>query len=105
MPATGSVPPVTPRRRRADMTLRVLAAMPGGYLVASLWAMALARILPGGPEGASFAATLVSFALCAGAAMWAFAARSGWRALWTILAAAAVAAAIAAWSIHLTGRA
>ena len=66
--------------------------------------MALARLLPGGAEQASLAATLVAFALCAGTAMWAFAARSGWRAVWTVVAAAAVAGMIASISIHLTGR-
>ena len=92
-------------RRRANTILRVLTAIPGGYLVASLWGMALARLLPGGPLQASMAAMILSFALCAAIAMWAFAARSGWRAMWTVLLAGAVAAIITAVSIHLTGRA
>jgi hypothetical protein len=92
-------------RHRADTALRILVAMPGGYAMASLWAMALARILPGGPSEATFAATLVAFALCAFTAMWAFAARTGWRAAWTTLLAGGVAAAIAFGSIALTGRA
>lgn len=92
-------------RRRADTALRVIVAMPGGYGVASLWAMALARTLPGGPAEATVAATLVAFALCAFTAMWAFAARSGWRAAWTTLLAGGVAATIAFGSIAQTGRA
>ncbi|MDO7840839.1 hypothetical protein [Sphingomonas immobilis] len=90
--------------RRGDNALRILVAMPGGYAVASLWAMALARILPGGPANATIAATLVAFAICAVTAMWAFAARSGWRAFWTMLLAGAAAGAITAISIQLTGR-
>ncbi|CAN5419104.1 hypothetical protein BH10PSE15_BH10PSE15_17600 [soil metagenome] len=92
-------------RHSADSALRILVAMPGGYAVASLWAMALARLLPGGPAQATVAATLVAFALCAVTAMWAFAARSGWRAFWTVALAGVVAAAITWGSIALTGRA
>ena len=92
-------------RRRGDMVLRVLAAVPLGYAVGSLWAMALARLLPGPPAEASVAAALMSFAICAAAAMWAFAARSGWRAVWTLVLLGAVAGAIAWASIHSGGRA
>lgn len=92
-------------RRRGDRSLRVLAAMPLGYGVASLWAMALARLLPMSTAAATIAATLVAFGLCAAFAMWAFAARSGWRATWTLLAAGSVAAAIVGLSIWSTGRA
>ncbi|MBJ6123303.1 hypothetical protein [Sphingomonas mollis] len=91
-------------RRRGDASLRILAAMPVGYAVASLWAMALARLLPMTPAGATVTATMVAFALCAGAAMWAYAARSGWRALWTLLVAGAVAGAIAWLSVAMGGR-
>lgn len=90
--------------RRGDIALRVVAAIPLGYAVASLWAMALARLLPGTRTGATGAATLIALALCAVHAMWAFAARSGWRATWTLLLAGAVAAAIAAGSILSGGR-
>ncbi|TPG49728.1 hypothetical protein EAH76_17755 [Sphingomonas glacialis] len=91
-------------RRRADTALRIVVAVPGGYAMASLWAMALARILPGGPAAATITATLVAFALCAFTAMWAFAARSGWRAAWTTLLGGGIAAAIAFGLIALTGR-
>lgn len=86
------------------MLLRILAAVPIGYAVGSLWAMALARILPGARLEATIIAQLAAFALCAAAAMWAFAARSGWRAVWTLVALGALAGVIAWWSIQLTGR-
>jgi hypothetical protein len=80
--------------RRGDATLRLLAAMPLGYAVASLIAMALARILPMPAAAASMTATLVAFAICAGAAIWAYAASSGWRACWTLAAVGLVAGGI-----------
>lgn len=86
------------------MTPRVIAAVPIGYAVGSLWAMALARLLPGDRAEATVWAALVAFALCAFAAMWAFAARSGWRALWTLVLLGAVAGGITWLSIQSTGR-
>lgn len=92
-------------RRRGDVALRVIAAIPLGYAVGSLWAMALARILPLARSEATVAATLVAFAICAAAAMWAFAARSGWRAVWTLALLGGVAGAITWISIASGGRA
>lgn len=91
-------------RRRGDMVLRVIAAVPLGYGVGSLWAMALARLLPGDRAEATITASLVAFALCAFAAMWAFAARSGWRALWTLVLLGAVAGTITWLSVQSSGR-
>lgn len=91
-------------RRRGDATLRLLAAMPLGYAVASLWAMALARVLPMPTASASITATLVAFAICAGAAMWAYAVVSGWRAFWTLSLAGLVAAGVTWLSIASEGR-
>lgn len=91
-------------QRSGDMLLRILAAVPIGYAVGSLWAMALARIWPGAPLQATVAAQLAAFVICAAAAMWAFAARSGWRAVWTLTALGAIAGMIAWSSIQLTGR-
>lgn len=91
-------------RRLADRSLRLLAAMPVGYGVASLWAMALARLLPVPAFPATVIATVVAFAICAAAAMWAYAARSGWRALWTLLALGGIAGAIVWASVAATGR-
>ncbi|MGW8280582.1 hypothetical protein ACWGK7_13915 [Sphingomonas aurantiaca] len=90
--------------RRGDIALRVVAAVPLGYATASLWAMAIARLLPGDRAEASVTASLVALALCAIAAIWAFAARSGWRAIWMLALAAGLAAAIAWISIAATGR-
>ncbi|KQN11878.1 hypothetical protein QP178_15280 [Sphingomonas aurantiaca] len=90
--------------RRGDIVLRVVAAVPLGYTTASLWAMAIARLLPGDRAEASVTASLVALALCAIAAIWAFAARSGWRAIWMLALAAGLAAAIAWISIAATGR-
>lgn len=91
-------------KRRGDMVLRVLAAIPLGYGAGSLWAMALGRILPGDRAQAAVAATLIAFVICAVAAIWAFAARSGWRAVWSLLLLGGVAAAIAWVSIEMGGR-
>jgi hypothetical protein len=90
--------------RRGDITLRIVAAVPLGYAVASLWAMALARLLPGDRAEATVAATLVAFALCAGNAMWAFAARSGWRAFWTLAVAGVIGGGLTWLSIMGSGR-
>ncbi len=90
--------------RRGDIGLRVVAAVPLGYATASLWAMAIARLLPGDRAEASVTASLIALMLCAIAAMWAFAARSGWRALWTLVVAGAVGGAIAWVSIDASGR-
>jgi len=89
--------------RRGDIGLRVVAAVPLGYATASLWAMAIARLLPGDRAEASVTASLIALMLCAIAAMWAFAARSGWRALWTLVVAGAVGGAIAWISIDASG--
>ena len=87
-----------------DNALRLIAALPVGYAVASLWSMALARILPGDPAQATVAAALIGLLLCALAAMWAYAARSGWRALWTLVLAGGVAGAICWGSIAIWGQ-
>lgn len=89
-------------RRRGDMVLRVIAAVPLGYAAASLWGMAFARLLPAAASEASIIGQLAAFAICAGFAMWAFAARSGWRATWTIALAGALAG-LAAWASILSG--
>ena len=90
--------------RRGDIGLRVVAAVPLGYATASLWAMAIARLLPGDRAEASVTASLIALMLCAIAAMYAFAARSGWRALWTLVVAGAIGGAIAWVSIDASGR-
>lgn len=91
-------------KRRGDMLLRIVSAVPLSYAAASLWAMALARLIPGDRAEASVAATLVAFVLCAVAAMWAFAARSGWRAFYTLALLAAAAGGVTWLSIATSGR-
>ncbi len=93
-----------PWRRGGDMVLRILAAIPLGYAAASLWGMALARLLPASASEGSTIGQLVALALCACLAMWAFAARSGWRATWTIVLFGAVAGGITWISIASGGR-
>lgn len=81
-------------RKRGDIVLRILAALPLGYAVGTLWAIALSVTLPMRPEEATTTGMLVAFAICAVAAMWAFAAKSGWRAVWVLAVAGGVAAAL-----------
>ena len=91
-------------RRWGDAGLRLLAAVPVGYAVASLWAMALARLLPMNAAEATVTATLFAFIICAVAAMWAYAAPSGWRAFWTLAVAGVLAGTITWLSLKATGR-
>jgi hypothetical protein len=90
-------------RRRGDATLRFVAAVPLGYAVASAWAMALARLLPGDRAEATLAATLIAFVICAAAAMYAYAARSGVRALASLAALGSLAVIITWVSIQSGG--
>lgn len=71
-------------RRRLDILLRVLAALPGGYALSALFATAVA-MLPMARMDAVLAGMMGSFAVYAGAVVWVFAARSALRA-WTGLA-------------------
>jgi len=91
-------------RRRGDNALRFVAAVPVGYGASSLWAMALARILPMSRSEATVTATLVALLLCALAPMYAYAERSGWRALLVLMLLGGIAGAIAWSSITATGR-
>ena len=78
-------------RRKGDLLLRILVALPIGYGVATLWAMALSIALPIPVSDAVTTGMLVAFVICAVVAMWAFAARSGLRALLVVVGAGAVA--------------
>lgn len=66
--------------------------------------MAFARILPGARSEATVTGTLIAFALCAFAAMYAFAARSGARALCVLLILGAIAGGITWVSFSAGGR-
>lgn len=103
MSGRGNAAAGSPWRKRGDMILRILAALPLGYAVGTLWAIALSVALPMRPEQATTVGMLVAFAICAAAAMWAFAAKSGWRAIWVLAVAGGVAAAITGISMRLGG--
>lgn len=82
-----------------------LAAIPGGYVLASLAVACLARLLPIARVEAVTTAMLVFFALYAVLLMWAFAARSVLR-LWLWMGAASlVLGVILTVSILFGGRA
>lgn len=67
-------------RDRLGVLARVLAAALGGYALASLASVALALVYRAPREEAVLAACVPAFLLFAGAVLWAFAARSAWRA-------------------------
>lgn len=70
-------------------------ALVGGYAVAATWAAGLARLLPGGAADTALVATMLSFVVYTGAAIWSFAARSTARAALGLLLAGALGLAIA----------
>ncbi|GLC93106.1 hypothetical protein Tamer19_25140 [Cupriavidus sp. TA19] len=72
-------------RYRAGVASRAVAAIAGGYALAALSTAALAVSLPLPRPEAVTAATLLSFAVYAAAAVWVFAVRNAWRA-WAGLA-------------------
>ncbi|MCY1232164.1 hypothetical protein D9M68_431940 [compost metagenome] len=76
-------------RYSAGVASRAIAAIAGGYALAALTTAALAVSLPLPRPEAVTAATLMSFAVYACAAVWVFAVRNAWRA-WAGLAAPAV---------------
>lgn len=103
--ATRAAAPVSgPRkidtRHRFAVTLRLLAALGGGYLLSNAFAILLARLLlltamTSRADGV-LAAVIASFPVYVGAVLWAFAARSAARAWAGLLATAGVCGA-AAW--------
>lgn len=77
-------------RRILGLISRTVAALPGGYGLAALASVCLARALPTTPVEAALAGILASFAVMAGAVVWVFAAASAARAWAGLLIAAAV---------------
>jgi hypothetical protein len=73
---------------RGPLVSRVIAAIFGGYGLASLAAVA-ATALPGPPSEAVLIGMMLSFAIYTGAVIWVFAVRSAWRAWVGLLIAAA----------------
>jgi len=84
------LPPGAELRRVGGILLRVAAGVFGGYGVAALATMLLSVSLPMPRAEAVVTATMASFAVHAGAMVWAFAARGAWRAAGGIAGAAAV---------------
>jgi hypothetical protein len=89
---------VRPKRRgvpaRAAVS-RVLAALLAGYWVAWGSTAFLTLVLPMSRADRVTTASLLCFAVWTAAAMYAFAARSGWRAWWVLLLAGGIPYAIA----------
>ena len=93
-----------PWRRRLDVAARGGAAIFLGYLFAALSTAVLARVLPGPRAEASMAATLMSFAIYAGVAVWAFADAKTWRVWLGLVAGSGLLAAILWISLTLEPR-
>jgi hypothetical protein len=83
-------------RQRLDVAARAVAAIVVGYVFAALSTAVLARLLPGGAEEATIAATLLSFAVYAAVVVWAFADPKTWR-VWRGLAAGCAGLAAVLW--------
>ncbi|WP_312682700.1 hypothetical protein [Stenotrophomonas chelatiphaga] len=95
-------PPVSVAAKRAArggghgvLWLRGGLALLAGYAVAAAWAAALARLLPGAAADTALVATMLSFVVYTGAAIWSFAARSSARAAFGLLIAGALGLTIA----------
>lgn len=81
---------------RLGVASRAVAGIAGGYGLAAIVTAWLSLALPGPRAEAVTTATLLSFAIYAGAVMWVFAARTAWRA-WAGLAVPALAAGLLLW--------
>lgn len=77
---------------------RVVAAIGGGYLLASLLSIVVVRAMPLPHASAVMTGMLLSFLFYACAALWVFAARSA-RAVWLGLIIAAVLLSVLAWML------
>ncbi|HAF42763.1 MAG TPA: ketohydroxyglutarate aldolase [Sphingobium sp.] len=79
-------------RYRANIALRILAATVGAYLVTALVAMLLARTLPMSRVEAVTSGTMIAYLAAPTVTIWAFLARSPWRALAGVALAAGLLA-------------
>lgn len=82
--------------RWPGVAMRVVAAIVGGYAMASLAAIVCATLLPLERAEAVLTGMLLSFAVYAGVVVWIFAARTALRA-WTGMLVPMAALAAAAW--------
>lgn len=80
---------------------RVVAAIGGGYLLASLLSVVVARVMPLPHASAVMTGMLLSFLFYACAALWVFAARTA-RTAWIGLIVPAILLALVAWLLGPT---
>lgn len=85
-----------PLRYRGAVAVRAFAATVIGYLVAYGFTALGTVVLPFGRNDRVVAASLLCFFVWCAAAMYAFAARSAWRACWVLSLCAAAMYAVAA---------
>jgi hypothetical protein len=78
----------TTHRYRTGIAVRTAAALLAGYALASASTALLSAVLPFDRVERVFTATLLSFAVWAGAVLYAFAAKTAWRAVWVMCALA-----------------
>ncbi|SAL79085.1 hypothetical protein AWB71_05821 [Caballeronia peredens] len=89
--------------RHGPLVSRIVAAIFGGYALASLTSVA-ALALPMSKPQAVLTGMLASFIVYAGAVIWVFAVRSARRA-WSGLLVAALPLLLAAWTVWTAGNA
>ncbi|MHA6721115.1 ketohydroxyglutarate aldolase [Sphingomonas sp. RS6] len=82
-------------RYRSNIAVRAVVGSVGAYIVAALFAAAVARTLPIGRLDAVVPATMLAFVVAPVVTIWAFLARGPLRALAGVAVAAALLAAIA----------
>ncbi|PPU77068.1 MULTISPECIES: DUF3649 domain-containing protein [Xanthomonas] len=95
--ATAAQPPAWFRRPWLGVLSRTLAAMVGGYALASATNLVLALVLPMPRSEAVLTSMLVGIVVYACAPLWAFATASVWRAWAGIAVPAALLFALVAW--------
>ncbi|WP_394200343.1 hypothetical protein [Shewanella waksmanii] len=76
-------------RPSSTVFLRATAAIFGGYLLAANSVGLLALMLPLSPVDNVLVATMLSFAIYAGAALWSFSVKTSWQAWRDLLAVSA----------------
>ncbi len=94
--------PLTAPRPRLALISRIVAAVIGGYALASVFSIFLSYLLPAALPEAVLGATLFSFAVYTAAIIWVFAAASATRAWLGLLIPGAVMAALSL-LLQLTG--
>lgn len=84
-----------PALYRLAVTSRVLAAVVGGYLMASLAAICLALWMPTSRTDAVITGMMSSFVFYLLAVLWCFACRTAWRAWFVVMLPSAAFATLA----------